>query len=66
MSQLYELRVKIEKIIEEKKLDPFKTKGAITLKSGVLLGTLSPNSPDDQVKIEKVKAAVKEILQIAV
>lgn len=66
MSQLYDLRIKIEKIIEEKKLDPFKTKGAITLKSGVLLGTLNPNSPDDPAKIEKVKAAAKEVLQIAV
>lgn len=62
MGILYEAKVRIEKIIEQKKLDPFKTKGAIGLRAGILLGFLKPDTPDDNTTMEKLKNAVKEVL----
>ncbi|MBI5893414.1 MAG: hypothetical protein HZB79_07170, partial [Deltaproteobacteria bacterium] len=41
---------------------PFQTKGAIGLRAGVLLGFLKPDTPDDNTTMEKLKNAVKEIL----
>ena len=62
MGTLYDARVKIERVIESKRLDPFQTKGAIGLKAGILVGFLRPDTPDDTTILEKLKTAVKEIL----
>ena len=62
MGALYETKVMIDKIIEQKKLDPFQTKGAIGLRAGILLGFLRPDTPDDNITMEKLKNAVREIL----
>ncbi len=62
MGTLYDAKVRIEKFIEQKKLDPFQTKGAIGLRAGILLGFLRPDTPDDNVTMEKLKNAVREIL----
>jgi hypothetical protein len=60
---LYDARVKIEAIIKEKNLSESQVKGAIGLKSGVLLALIQPDTPDDAAKLDKLKAAVKEVLQ---
>ena len=62
MGKLYDARIKIERIIEEKKLDPFLTKGKVGLKAGLVITALSQDTPDDDVKLEKLKAAVKEVI----
>lgn len=66
MGQLYDLRVKIEKIIDEKKLDPFKTKGAIGLSSGIILTMVRPDMPDDPAMAQKLRAAAQEVLHVAI
>lgn len=66
MSQLYDLSKKIDDIIAERGLPEAKTKGAIGLKSGVLLAFVRPDTPDDPAKVQSLKAAIKEILDIAV
>lgn len=62
MGQLNDARIKIEKIIEAKKLDPIKTKGQIGLKAGLMLAFVNAGTPDDSAKLEKLKLAVKEVL----
>lgn len=62
MGKLYDARIKIERIIEEKNLDPFMTKGKIGLKSALVVTALSPDTPDDDVKLGKLREAVKEVL----
>ncbi|MDI6717413.1 MAG: hypothetical protein QME63_10810 [Actinomycetota bacterium] len=66
MGQLYDLRMKIERIIEEQKMDPFKAKGAIGLSSGVVFAMVRPETPDDPVKIQKLREAAREILNVAI
>lgn len=63
-SQLYLLKEKIEKVIAEKNLDPFKTTGMISLKCGFAIGLLSPNTTDDPMKEAKLRSAINEILKI--
>lgn len=63
MSDLYNARVKVEMIIREKGLDEYAVKGMLSLRSGVLLSLLSPNTPDDQKKLEQLRAAVREVLK---
>lgn len=66
MGALYDARVKIEATIKEKKLSESQVKGAIGLKSGVLLALIRPDTPDDAAKLERLKAAAREVLQIII
>jgi hypothetical protein len=64
VSQLYDLKILIEKTIEAKGLDAVDTKGKIALKSGRLLAFISPSSPDDPVYADKLKQAIKDVLNV--
>ena len=64
MGQLNDLKVKIEEKIKADGLDPIPIKGKIGLRSGKLLGFVTPNTPDDPVVIAKLKQAAKEILNL--
>ncbi len=64
MSVLYDLRSKIDKTIEEKKLDGAAVRGKIALQAGFLLSFVSPSTPDDPVKIEKLKKAAAAVMQL--
>jgi hypothetical protein len=66
MSAIYDLRVKIDKVIADRKLDAAATKGKIALQAGFLLSLISPASPDDPAKLEKLKKAAADILQLTV
>ena len=63
MGILFDLNTRIEKTISDKGLDKFRVKGMIGLESGILLGVLSPTTPDDPEKIAKLKAAATKILK---
>lgn len=63
MGQLFELSQKIDNVISQKKLDKLTTRGKIGLKSGVLMA-FNENTPDDAGKIQKIKAATREILGV--
>lgn len=65
MGQLYDLKQKIESLIEAKSLDAVKVKGQIGLKAGFMLAFISPSTPDDNAKAEKLKAAAKEVLNVS-
>jgi hypothetical protein len=62
MNRLYDAKVALEKVVRERGLDPIETAGKISLKSGVLLAFVRVDTPDDPVKLEKVRAAVRQLL----
>lgn len=65
MSQLYAVKVAIEKKIEHDKLDRAAIMGKICLQSGKVLAFIKPDSPDDPDMIAKLKSAAKEILNLS-
>ena len=62
MGKLYEFVQQVNAVIEERRLDPFRTRGRIAIETGFPLGLISPATPDDEVKLVKLKAAAKAIL----
>lgn len=66
MGQTYEAKRKVEQVIAERRLNEAEVKGKLSLKSGMLLAFIKPDSPDDPVKLEKLRAAVRELLKIEI
>jgi len=65
VSQLNDLKLKIEAKITADGLDPVAVKGKIGLRAGKLLAFITPSTPDDAESISKLKAAAKEILNLS-
>lgn len=65
MSQIYDLRLRIEEKIKADGLNAMEIKGQIGLKSGRLLALISPNTPDDPVGLAKLRQAAKDVLHIS-
>ncbi len=66
MGKLYDTVQAIERVIGADHLEPFKTKGMISIKVGFALGLVKPETPDDPGQIAKLKAAALEVLHKAV
>ena len=64
MSQIYDLRLRIEEAIKISGLDPMEIKGRIGLRSGKLLAFITPATPDDPEAIAKLKLAASEVLKV--
>jgi hypothetical protein len=64
MGAMYDVKMSIEQAINAKKLDLAQTNGSIALKAGVLLALVSPSTPDDPVKLQKLRTAAKEVLGV--
>jgi hypothetical protein len=64
VSQIYDLRLKIEEAIKASGLDPKDVKGKLGLRSGKLLSLITPTTPDDPTTISKLKQAVEEVLSV--
>lgn len=64
MGQLYEAKVKLEGIIAQKQLDGPETKGKLSLKSGILFALIRPDTPDDPAKLEKLRTAARQLLNV--
>jgi hypothetical protein len=64
VSQLYELRLRIEEKIKAERLDEVAVKGKLGLRSGKVLAFINASTPDDPVALEKLKLAAKEILNL--
>lgn len=64
MSHLYDAKVKLEGLIRARGLDEYATKGLIALRSGVVISLVGPDAPEDPAKLDKVRAAVREVLKI--
>jgi hypothetical protein len=63
MGRIYDAVQTIERIIAEKKLDPFKTKGMISIQIGFALGLVRPETPDDPAQLAALKAAAEQVLK---
>ena len=64
MGALFDARTKLETVIRERKLDEAEVKGTLSLKSGVLLALVRPDTPDDPKKLEKLRAAARVVLSL--
>jgi hypothetical protein len=66
MSAIYDLKVRIDKAIAERKLDAATVRGKIALQTGFLLSLVGPTTPDDAAKLDKLKKAAVDVLQLKV
>ncbi len=64
MGRLYDAVGHVDRVIADRGLDSFKTKGEISLKAGFFLSLVFENSPDDEEKVQAVKRAAKEVLGV--
>lgn len=62
MSQIYEAVKRVDAIISRKKLDLFRTRGLISVRTGFLLGNVGPETPDSEERLTRLRGAVQEIL----
>jgi predicted regulator of Ras-like GTPase activity (Roadblock/LC7/MglB family) len=53
---------RINAVIERKRLDAFKVRGAIAMKAGFGLGFIDEETPDDPEKLATLKSAASELL----
>ena len=64
VSQLYDVRMKIEEKIKADGLDATEVRGKIGLRTGKLLALINANTPDDPEVVAKLKTAATELLNI--
>ena len=62
MSLLFETVRKIEDVIAEQRLDPYRTKGQIALRAGFSLSLIKATTPDDQARLTRLKDAAQAVL----
>ncbi len=62
MGALYQTVRRIEGVIEKKGLPLYRTRGLIGLQAGFLLGMVTPDTPDDPLKIAALEAAARDVL----
>jgi hypothetical protein len=65
VSQLYDMKLQIEKKITIDGLNAKDVLGQLGLKSGMLLALINANSPDVPEKIARFKLAAKEVLNLS-
>lgn len=65
MSQLYEMKVRIEERIKTDGRNAADLRGKIGLKAGMLLALISVNTPDQPDKVAKLRSAAKEVLNLS-
>lgn len=66
MGRLYDDCQYVMRTIEKQGLDVFKSRGAIALETGFLISAISERDSDDPEKIESLRRAAREILQIEI
>ena len=65
MSQMNDIKLRIENKIKTDGLDEKEVKGKIGLRAGKLLAFITPSTPDDPATIVKLKQAAKEVLNLS-
>lgn len=66
MGQLYDARLALEKAIKEKHLDPFKIKGQIGLRVGMIISSIQEATPDNADLLKKLSEAARDILNVEI
>lgn len=62
MGRLYDALQEIDRVIGERGLDAFATKGSIGMKAGFFLVTIQPTTPDDPARLDALQKAASEVL----
>jgi len=65
VSQIYDMRLKIEEKIKADGLNAMDIKGKLGLKTGKMLALITPTTPDDPDLISKLRDAAKELLNLS-
>ena len=65
MSQIYDMRLRIEEKIKTDGLNAMEIKGKLGLKTGKMLALITASTPDDPDTISKLREAAKEILNLS-
>lgn len=65
MSQLHDMKLRIEERIKTDGLDFAAMMGKIGLRSGRLLAFIKPDTPDTPEEVSKLKLAAKEVLNLS-
>ncbi len=66
MGKLFDARQRIDQVIAQRNLEAVQVRGAIGLKAGMLLGLILPSTPDDDDKLQRLRAAAREVLNVDV
>lgn len=64
MGRLYDSCREVIEYIDRSGLDVYKTRGAITLRTGFLITLVDEDDPDDPARIAAIRDAAKEVLGI--
>jgi len=64
VSQIYDIKVRIEEKIGADGLDANEIKGKIGLRTGKLFAFINANTPDDPDTVAKFRKAAKEVLNL--
>ena len=62
MGALYETVRRIEAAIERRRLPLYTTRGLVGLRAGFLLGMVTPDTPDDPLRLAALRAAARDVL----
>lgn len=63
MGKLYDTIQHIEQVIAQRRLHAFRTRGFIALKAGFSLALIEAGTPDDEVKLARLRRAADEVLE---
>jgi hypothetical protein len=66
MGKLYDGCTQVSEHIERQGMDPFRTRGAIAIKTGFLITLVGPDDFDDPEKIAALKAAAQDVLGLTI
>ncbi len=64
MGRLYDGVAEIDRVAQARGLDPIKVKGEVSMRAGFFLAIIFPHTPDDPEKIDRLKQAAREVLDI--
>ena len=64
MSQLYEMKMRVEEKIKADGLDAMDVRGKLGLATGMLVALISRNTPDNRETLAKFRTAAKDVLNL--
>ena len=63
MGRLYDAVSRIDTAIAREGMDPYKTRGLISMRTGFLLSLVKPEDPDDEQRLEALRAACRDVFE---
>ena len=66
MGKLYDSCQYLIQAIEQRGLDPFKSRGAVALETGFLISAIGPSDPDDPERLRTLSEASQRLFGITI